>query len=64
MPEVFDVDEQHVGRAEDGRPGAVGPLQELLQLHLALGEVVPGEVNQVGRVLQQPEIHGKFKPDL
>ena len=57
MPEVSDVEEEDVGGAEDGRPGVVEPVQELLQLHPALGEVVPGQVDQARRVLQQPLIH-------
>ena len=56
MPEVVEVDEKDVGRVEDGGPGGVLAVQEFRQLRPALGEVIPREVYQVGRVLEQPVI--------
>ena len=59
--EVLEVEEQDAGPVQDGLPGEVLSLQQHLQLPLALGEVIPRQVDEAGALLEHTEIHGVFE---
>ena len=59
--EVLEVEEQDAGPVQDGLPGEVLSLQQHLQLPLALGEVIPRQVDEAGALLEHTEIHSVFE---